>query len=53
MIFKVQQSLSTNASKSQMLIYDESRDYQYEADLTEEVKKSSRRQIKKHTLMDS
>lgn len=38
MIFKVQQSQFTNAPKPQMFIYDKSRDYQYQADLTTDVK---------------
>ena len=39
MIFKVQQSVFTNAPKPQMFIYDESRKYEYQADLTEDVRK--------------
>ena len=36
-IVKVQQSLTTSAPKARMLIYDESREFFYESDLTLEV----------------
>ena len=39
MIVKIQQQLGGNTTPQQMLVYDKSRDYLWEGDITPEVKK--------------
>lgn len=48
MIVKVQLSVSTTEDNTQMLVYNKSRRYLYQADATEEVEKLMGKELKKY-----